>query len=312
MSSVLWSGRPPDAKLIELLRGRGIRVVDKPSGEVIAEIDPNDHLILVTDRGMYADHRGDHLIEEILAKLGFAQTRVQATQASVGRSWRSRLLGRGPIRKAIKYVGHHLISSEMHTKLLPFHRALTGGAPALDWSRTRVFLLPNVGNSYLRVNVLGREPHGIVNPGAEYDALLAEVAERLQDLVNPDTGERAVEGVYFPARQFTGPYAQELPDIAVVWSAQARIHALTSEATGLIRGEPEVSRTGNHRPEGFALFRGPTVAAGPGVLEGDARQIPAAVFAFLGLEAPRHYEMRPPDFVEAAPTDHRAPLAVVA
>jgi DNA-binding NtrC family response regulator len=38
MPAVLWSGRPPDAKLIELLRGRGIRVVDKPGGEVVTQI----------------------------------------------------------------------------------------------------------------------------------------------------------------------------------------------------------------------------------------------------------------------------------
>src|SRR4051812_43446418 len=38
MISVLWSGRPPDAKLIELMRGRGIRIADRAAAEVVAEI----------------------------------------------------------------------------------------------------------------------------------------------------------------------------------------------------------------------------------------------------------------------------------
>jgi hypothetical protein len=36
MPAVLWSGRPPDAKLLELLRGRGIRVVDEAGADVVA------------------------------------------------------------------------------------------------------------------------------------------------------------------------------------------------------------------------------------------------------------------------------------
>ena len=38
MLAVLWSGRPPDAKLVELLRGCGVRVADGPGSSVVAEI----------------------------------------------------------------------------------------------------------------------------------------------------------------------------------------------------------------------------------------------------------------------------------
>jgi len=38
MLGVLWSGRPPDAKLVELLRGCGVRVADGPGSSVVAEI----------------------------------------------------------------------------------------------------------------------------------------------------------------------------------------------------------------------------------------------------------------------------------
>jgi len=38
MPSVIWSGRPPDAKLVESLRARGVRVVDAAGGDVVAEV----------------------------------------------------------------------------------------------------------------------------------------------------------------------------------------------------------------------------------------------------------------------------------
>jgi DNA-binding NtrC family response regulator len=38
MPAVLWSGRPPDAKLVELLRARGVRVSSGAGGDVVAEV----------------------------------------------------------------------------------------------------------------------------------------------------------------------------------------------------------------------------------------------------------------------------------
>ena len=38
MIAVLWPGRPPDAKLVELMRGRGIRIADGAEGDAVAEI----------------------------------------------------------------------------------------------------------------------------------------------------------------------------------------------------------------------------------------------------------------------------------
>jgi len=53
MTFVLWSGRPPDAKLVELLRGRGIRIADQAGGEVVAEI------VTAAARAVTADGRAN-------------------------------------------------------------------------------------------------------------------------------------------------------------------------------------------------------------------------------------------------------------
>ena len=38
MPSVLWSGRPAEAKLVEQLRGRGIRIAERDEASIVAEV----------------------------------------------------------------------------------------------------------------------------------------------------------------------------------------------------------------------------------------------------------------------------------
>lgn len=286
--------------------------MDRALGKLLPHIQKNDEFILLTDRGMYADYRGDHLLDKMLLKLGLAALRGNPPQAAETQSFRKRVLGHPAILKLYRFAARHLISPKIREALLPFHRKMIGEAPPFDWLRTRVFRLPNVGNSYLRINLAGREPQGTVAPGAEYEALLAEIAARLKDLVNVETGQAAVEDVYFPGKRFKGPKSQDLPDIAVVWNSRAPIRKVHSAATGLLEGEDILHRTGNHRPEGFALFHGPGCAAGAEIHQGDARQIAPAVLKLFDLPIPQHYEMPPPDFVGHREPAQSTPLSAAA
>lgn len=63
----------------------------------------------------------------------------------------------------------------------------------VDWSRTRAYAL-GLGNIY--INLAGREAKGIVQPGAEYEALRQELREKLVAFVDPETGEHPVAYVF--------------------------------------------------------------------------------------------------------------------
>jgi predicted AlkP superfamily phosphohydrolase/phosphomutase len=63
----------------------------------------------------------------------------------------------------------------------------------VDWSKTRAYAM-GLGNIYL--NLAGREAQGIVQPGAEYAALLTEIKTRLEAFVDAETGERPVAHVW--------------------------------------------------------------------------------------------------------------------
>jgi predicted AlkP superfamily phosphohydrolase/phosphomutase len=68
--------------------------MDRAVGELLEHLVGSDDIALVTDRGMYADHRGDHLLERLLLKLELATPRGKSRIGDQPRpdTWRSRLL----------------------------------------------------------------------------------------------------------------------------------------------------------------------------------------------------------------------------
>jgi predicted AlkP superfamily phosphohydrolase/phosphomutase len=277
-----------EPRLVDALRDI-YEATDRALGEVLANLDSTDDLIVVTDRGMYANHRGDHLVDPVLMKLGVAVPRGTRKPKPPPDAGHVRLPSGRRAKSFYRAIGRALPES-WYQALLPFHRAAIGGSPAWDWQETRVFRLPSVGNSYLRVNLSGRDAEGIVSPG-EYDALLTEIAAQFRALVNPATGERAVESIYFPASQLSGPKSAALPDVAILWNSAAPIHAATSADIGMIEGRPKLRRSGNHRPEGFALLRGPSFGAKAGPCDGDPRQLAPMILRRFGVPPPPHFEL---------------------
>jgi len=95
----------------------------------------------------------------------------------------------------------------------------------VDWSHTRAYAM-GLGEMY--INVKGRESQGIVNPGADYDALKSELKSRLVTMTDMETMEHPVrrvlarEDVY---RQFD---PNMIPDLFVTNNDGYRVSWQTS------------------------------------------------------------------------------------
>jgi len=82
----------------------------------------------------------------------------------------------------------------------------------VDWSRTRAFSLGLTG---MFINRKGREASGIVREGAEYRSLVAELSQKLEALVDPQSGRRAIRKVRATCETFDGPYRLDAPDLLI-------------------------------------------------------------------------------------------------
>jgi predicted AlkP superfamily phosphohydrolase/phosphomutase len=88
-----------------------------------------------------------------------------------------------------------------------------------DWERTRAYAL---GLNGLYINERGREGRGIVEPGPQKDALIREIASKLESVVDPATGERAISKAYVARDYYSGSLVDQAPDIIVGYNKSYR------------------------------------------------------------------------------------------
>jgi predicted AlkP superfamily phosphohydrolase/phosphomutase len=100
----------------------------------------------------------------------------------------------------------------------------------VDWSRTRAYTM-GLGGLYL--NIKGREAQGIVNPGAEAQALKQELIGKLTRLM--DGPQIAIRTVYATSALYKGPYLAEAPDLIVGYNEGYRTS--WDAAVGMVASE---------------------------------------------------------------------------
>jgi predicted AlkP superfamily phosphohydrolase/phosphomutase len=160
----------------------------------------------------------------------------------------------------------------------------------IDWSRTRAFCLPTDLEGCIRINLKGREPMGIVEPGEEYRALLAEITAELRALTDPATGRPVVREVILTDEAFPGVRRQHLPDLIILWDTSAPITALTSPKAGTVEGASPDTRPGTHAAPGFTLLSGPGLPTGTIQNGGHIYDLAPSLLARMGVAVPAHMQ----------------------
>jgi predicted AlkP superfamily phosphohydrolase/phosphomutase len=107
-----------------------------------------------------------------------------------------------------------------YMKLKPDAKPGTKYLQGIDWSQTKAYTLGLAG---MFINQKGRESNGIVAPGAETEAIKAEIIEKLTGLVDPKNGQTAILNVYDKLKAYTGPYRDTAPDLIIGYNRGWRI-----------------------------------------------------------------------------------------
>ncbi|WP_395073926.1 hypothetical protein [Hyphococcus sp.] len=149
---------------------------------------------------------------------------------------------------------HSLIPKELRWTLTPLARAVRRKVIVNDYAKRRFFAVPHNDNSgAVRINVKGREKHGIVARGAEFDLVVEEITEGVLTFKNADTGKPLVKRVVCVPHLYDGPYIDHLPDLYIEWNRADTpndMRKITSEKFGDIEFS-HTGRTGDHNDTGF-------------------------------------------------------------
>jgi predicted AlkP superfamily phosphohydrolase/phosphomutase len=123
---------------------------------------------------------------------------------------------------------------------------------SVNWSKTKAFTSIRTTGEGVTINVAGREPDGIVDPG-DFERVRDEVMDRLSSFVDPKTGRKPVKAIFRREEVFKGKYADAAPDILM---EPAEGYSLTHAKSAL---EDADWVSGDHRPEGVIVAVGPNV-----------------------------------------------------
>ncbi len=101
----------------------------------------------------------------------------------------------------------------------PTRRAETEFLDNIDWARTVAY---GFGLNALYVNLRGREPHGIVEPG-DADALAGELAAKLEAYIDEEVDERVIVKAYKSRESYRGPAAASAPELILGFAPGYRL-----------------------------------------------------------------------------------------
>jgi predicted AlkP superfamily phosphohydrolase/phosphomutase len=155
-------------------------------------------------------------------------------------------------------------------------------ADRIDWSRTRAYC-PSAPGSGLWINLKGREPEGIVAPGAEYERVVAELCERLLAYRDPKTSEAVVTAVHRREDIYRGPHAAGGPDLLVETARTVCMIEGLGRKSLMPAGRGPEERTGNHARDGIFIAYGPDVRQGETLETRAIEDVAPTVLYLLGI-----------------------------
>jgi predicted AlkP superfamily phosphohydrolase/phosphomutase len=235
---------------------------DRAVGDLVTAA-PEASVFVFSLHGMMVNSARVDLLDGMLGRL------LRGPETVPPRPSRLRRFGEAiplPLRHALT----HRVPERLKNRLMT--QWTTGG---VEWEKTRAFTLRADLHGYVRINLKGREARGIVPPD-QLDALCDQIRQGLLSFGDAMSGENIIEEIRRAPDVFPpGTSMDRLPDLIVRWKETSGAPHLAVESARFGRvpratpGRIPNGRSGNHRPVGFLMARGPGIPAG-GRLQPDA------------------------------------------
>ena len=294
---------------------QGYQQVDRAIGEIVQAAPDNANILLFAVHGMGANHTdllSMMLLPEVMYRINYpgktALGKGNVSQAAppiitknIRGGWSAEVWRQvyeaNPVKKFWETWTHKKFLRGSKNGLLSPYPLLDdnielGWMPAVWysplWSQMKAFALPAYADGHIRLNLRGRDGHGVVAP-EDYDAVCNEIIDVVSRLRDGRSGKLLVKEVI---RTRKSPLDNDPklpdPDLVVIWHPIAT-DLIDSPDIGRI-GPITYNRPGGHREHGFLMATGPGIPSQSGLQSGRAVDVGATILDLMGAEIPDYFD----------------------
>jgi predicted AlkP superfamily phosphohydrolase/phosphomutase len=253
--------------------------MDRILGEILEELKGEVNLIIVSDHGFgpcyksfsannFLQQIGVLKVEPLLKKGGSLIKTIKTT----------------PFLYKLVYNLAPLVFPRLTSKLKP-----------IFFQKSKAYMLSQSGSIY--INLKGRQPFGLVEPGKEYEDLRNYIMEKLYELKDPETQKPIVGEVYKKEEIYTGPYIEMAPDL--IFQTRGREYLITYPYHSFGEGaDLEIVKPlppffeGDHRMQGVFMAYGPDIAQGKKIEGTHIMDVAPTVLHLMGQPVPESMDGR--------------------
>lgn len=231
--------------------------VDTLVGRVLADLSPEWTVFVVSDHGGGPAPLKLFNVNCWLKRLGLLAENRQETV---------RVTGIG--QRGVEWARYHVPAKSLIKRLLPQWakrtvRNLRQGTHRVKWSETKAYALGlYYPVSAINLNLRGRQPQGVLEPGAEAEGVKRRIVAELREAMDPATGARLVDEVYTKEELYSGEYLPNIPDIVFVHRPGYYIGYGMEGIVGEVPESELKQISGSHTLDGVFIARGPSVRRG--------------------------------------------------
>lgn len=176
-----------------------------------------------------------------------------------------------------------------------------------NWQQTKAYSMGGWGYVYL--NLLGREPEGIVFE-EEYDELRNYIISKLYQIKDPDTGEEIVQKVFKKEELYGGHSSDQLPDLIIVMNESIDCkHSIPKGSEVLVPSS--INKSGNHRRDGVIIMKGKNIRANIDSIKAEIIDVAPTILYMMDIPIPSDVDGRViesafnPDHVRINPVTYK-------
>ncbi|MBZ5611811.1 MAG: alkaline phosphatase family protein [Acidobacteriia bacterium] len=266
--------------------------LDAGVGRLLEQAGPETRVFVVASHGMGLYTGGPKLLPEFLDRIGMSAT----GDSTIRRELQPRYL--------VRYLPEAWIPALRRLSAMPklrrVRRNLGGLRKQFEEPGTRAVAVENNRCGAIRLNVKGREPYGRVEPGAEAQAVKAEIRRELLALRHAGTDQPVVVRVSFAEELFGPDHHPDVPDVIVVFRSDLGIlETVSSPRIGTLHVsnyDPGSPRSGDHTLQSRLWVAGGGIAAGRADEPGNVLDLASTVLRELAVTPSRQLDGRPLDF----------------